>query len=98
MAVADLVDRVGPAPRGSQMSVPPALRPCLAICGSVIVFGLLIERAGFPAAVMLTVSIASFGSRQLTVRHALLALAVAAAMAIVFVGLLDQPFLLVPWN
>ena len=79
------------------MTAPPALRPSLAICGSVMTFALLVERAGFFAAVMLAVLIASLGSRELVPRQAvLLAVAVATAMAIVFIGLLDQPFALGP--
>ena len=80
------------------MNVPSAFRPCLAVCGSVIVFALLIERAGFPAAIVLTVLTASFGSRQLSLRESLLlAVLVAAGLSILFVGLLHQPFMLVPW-
>jgi putative tricarboxylic transport membrane protein len=80
------------------MSAPPALRPSLAICGSVIAFALLIERAGLPLAVLITVLIASAGTRQLSVRHAfVLALVVAAAMTVVFIAVLDQPFGLLPW-
>jgi hypothetical protein len=78
------------------MTAGSGLRPCLAIVGSVLAFALLIERAGFLAAVMLTVLLASLGSRELSVRQALiLAVAVAAVMAVLFVGLLDQPFKLV---
>ena len=73
-----------------------ALRPCLAIAGSVLAFALLIERAGFLPTVVATVLVASLGARTLTVRQALLlAIAVAVVMAILFVGLLDQPFTLV---
>jgi hypothetical protein len=61
-----------------------------------LAFALLIERAGFLAAVMVTVLLASLGSRELRVRQALiLAVAVAAVMAVLFVGVLDQPFKLV---
>jgi hypothetical protein len=60
-------------------------------------FALLVERAGFLAAVMLTVAVASLGSRELSARQAIvLAVAVATAMAMVFIGLLDQPFALGP--
>jgi hypothetical protein len=46
---------------------------------------------------MLTVLVASLGSRELGARQAVvLAVAVATAMAIVFIGLLDQPFALGP--
>ena len=75
----------------------PAIRPCLAICGSAMTFALLIERAGFPATVFLMMLIASVGSRDLSDRQALLlALVVAVTMTIVFIGLLDQPFTLFP--
>jgi hypothetical protein len=73
------------------------MRPSLAVCGSVVTFALLVERAGFLATVMLTVLVASLGSRELGARQAvLLAVAVATTMAIVFIGLLDQPFALGP--
>lgn len=73
------------------------MRPSLAVCGSVVTFALLVERAGFLATVMLTVLVASLGSRELGARQAvLLAVAVATAMAMVFIGLLDQPFALGP--
>jgi hypothetical protein len=73
-----------------------AVRPCLAIAASVVAFALLIERLGYPAAVAVTVLIASSGSRELTVRRALmLAVVVAVVMAVLFVGLLDQPLPLV---
>jgi hypothetical protein len=79
------------------MTAGSGLRPCLAIVGSVLAFALLIERAGFLAAVMLTVVIASFASRELSMGRALmLAVAVAAVMAVVFVGFLNQPFTLMP--
>lgn len=71
-------------------------RPCLAIAASVVAFALLIERVGYLAAVMSTVFVASLGSRELNVRQALmLAVVIAAAMAVLFVGLLDQPLHLV---
>jgi hypothetical protein len=74
----------------------PAIRPCVAIAASVLAFALLIERAGYVAAVMATVLIASFASRELSPRRALLlAVLVAMTMAGLFVGLLDQPFRLV---
>jgi hypothetical protein len=74
------------------MTTISAVRPCLAIAGSVLAFALLIESAGYLAAVMSTVLIASFGSRALNFYQALmLAAVVTAVMAILFVGLLDQP-------
>jgi hypothetical protein len=78
------------------MPTHPAFRPCLAITGSVLAFALLIERAGFLVAVMSAILVASLGSRELSVRQALtFAIAVAAVMAVLFVVLLDQPFILV---
>jgi hypothetical protein len=95
VALANSVDGLGPAATGS-MKAGHAVRPCLAIACSVFAFALLIERGGYLAAVMLTVLIASYGSRELTVRQALLlSLAVTAVMAVLFVGVLDQPFRLV---
>ena len=98
MALAHHVDGLGTAPgQGFSMSAPQAVRPALAICGSVLAFALLIDRLGFPATVMVTVVLASAGSRQMNARQSfLLAIVVAAAMTAVFVGLLDQPFLLAP--
>ncbi len=59
-------------------------------------FALLIERAGYLAAVMSAVFVAALGSRELSLRQALvLAVVIAAAMAVLFVGLLDQPLHLV---
>ena len=73
-----------------------ALRPCVAITGSVLGFALLIERAGFLPAVIATILVASLGAGALSLRQALLlAATVAAVMAMLFVGLLDQPFTLV---
>ena len=96
MALANLVDGLGPAAAVDTMRAGSAVRPCLAIAGSVLAFALLIERVGYLAAVMVTVLIASYGSRELNVRQALiLAVVVAAVMAVLFVGLLDQPLPLV---
>jgi hypothetical protein len=79
------------------MTADPALRPSLAIAGSVLAFALLIERAGFLVAVMSAVLVASLASRELSVRQALMfAVAVAVVMAVLFVVLLDQPFILAP--
>ena len=98
MAFADSVDGLGAASaRRTGMTMPPAVRPSLAICGGVMTFALLVERAGFLAAVTLTVLVASRGSRELSASQAVvLAVAVATAMTIVFIGLLDQPFALGP--
>lgn len=79
------------------MTASPALRPILAVGGSVLAFALTIERLGFPATVMITVLVASAGSRQMDGRQSLLfAVVVAAAMTAVFVWLLDQPLSVFP--
>ena len=96
MALADSVDRLGQAPDACSMTAPLALRPCLAITGSVIAFALLIERAGFLPAVIATVLMASLGAGTLTVRQALmLAASVATTLALLFIGFLNQAFTLV---
>jgi Tripartite tricarboxylate transporter TctB family len=96
VALANLVDGLGTAAPVDTMMAGSALRPCLGVAGSVVAFALLIERVGYLAAVMVTVLIASLGSRELTVRQALmLAVVVAAVMAVLFVGLLDQPLHLI---
>lgn len=78
------------------MTTRSALRPSLAVAASVLAFALLIERAGFLAGVMAAVLVASLATRELSVRQAVMfAMAVAAVMAVLFVGLLDQPFILV---
>ena len=59
MALANLVDGLGPAAPVDTMMAGSAVRPCLAIAGSVLAFALLIERVGYLAAVMLSVLIAS---------------------------------------
>src|SRR5687768_13338125 len=88
--------RPGAAGRVDAMTPSSAVRPCLAIAASVFAFALLIERAGYLAAVMSAVFLASLGSRELNVRQALmLAVVISAAMALLLVGLLDQPLRLV---
>ena len=92
MALANVVDGLGAATGARVMIGGSAVRPCVAIAGSVMAFALLIERAGYLAAVLVTVLVASFGSRELSVRRALiLGAVVAAVMALLFVGLLNQP-------
>ena len=96
MALADSVDRLGKAAGVGGVTQGSAMRPCLAIVGSVLAFASLIERAGFLPAVMATVVVASCGAGTLTLRQALLLAAiVATVMAFLFIGLLDQPFSLV---
>lgn len=96
MALASPVDGLGTAAGVGTMTAGSGRRPCLAIASSVLTFALLIESAGFLPAVMSTVLVASLGSRELSVRQALmLAVTLAAVMAVLFVGLLDQPFTLI---
>jgi putative tricarboxylic transport membrane protein len=73
-----------------------AVRPWLAIVGSVLSFALLIETAGLIPAVIVTVLVASRGSRAIAMREALFfGVCLAAAMSILFVLVLDQPFMLI---
>jgi hypothetical protein len=77
------------------MTAHRGLRPCLAVTGSVLMFALLIENAGLIPAVIVTVVIASLGSPQVRLRNALiLSVCLAAAMSLLFVRFLDQPFTL----
>jgi hypothetical protein len=70
-----------------------ALRPCFAIAGSVLAFALLIERAGLLPAVVAAVIIASLGEAQRQMRKTLiLSVCLAAAVWLVFVVFLGQPF------
>lgn len=74
------------------MMLPPALRSCLAVVGSVLTFALLIERAGLLPAVIATVVVVSFGEAQRQMRRTLiLSVCLAAAVWLLFVVLLDQP-------
>ena len=69
------------------------LRAWLAVVGSVVCFALLIETAGLIPAMIVTVLVASLGSRDTHVREALLfAVCLAVAMSVLFVIVLDQPF------
>jgi len=80
----------------TRSSPGPSLRPCIAVTGSVVVFALTVERLGFLAAVASNVLVATLASGELRVSQAvLLAAVVAAVMALLFVGLLDQPLPLV---
>ena len=95
MALDRSVDGVGATARAGNMTARSGLRPCLAVPGSVLTFALLIERR-FLAAVTLAVLVASFASRDLSQGRALmLAAIVAVVMAVLFVGVLNQPFTLI---
>jgi hypothetical protein len=73
-----------------------ALRSCAATSGSVLAFSILIESAGLIAAAAVATFVASTGSREFDLRDALiLSMGAAAAIAVVFVGLLNQPLSLV---
>jgi Tripartite tricarboxylate transporter TctB family len=90
-----VTDRAGPEAGVVRVNSSLAWRPLLAIGASVVSFALLIERAGFVPAVVATVLVASVGAGTLSTRQALvLAIVVAGVMALLFVGLLDQPFTL----
>ena len=72
------------------------MRGCLAVSASVLIFALLIERAGLLAAVGATVLIAALGTRASRPREMLIfAVCLAAVVALLFVGLLGQPITLI---
>ena len=75
------------------MKAPAGLRPCLAVTGSVGAFASLVEHGGFVPAVMAAVLVASLGSSAVRIREALfLSACLAAALSLLFVLLLGQPF------
>jgi hypothetical protein len=85
------VDGVGKA-AGEMISSASPLRACLAVIGSVVCFALLIETAGLMPAVIVTVLVASRGSRDTPAREAVLVgICLAVAMSVLFVVLLNQP-------
>ena len=68
------------------------LRAWLAVIGSVVCFALLIETAGLIPAVIVTVLVASRGSRDTSMRDAIVfGVCLAVAMSVLFVVLLNQP-------
>jgi hypothetical protein len=72
------------------------LRAWLAVIGSVVCFALLIETAGLVPAVIVTVLVASRGSRDTQAREAgLFAICLAVAISVLFVILLNQPLAIV---
>lgn len=85
------MDGVGKAAGEMIASVSP-LRAWLAVISSVLCFALLIETAGLIPAVIVTVLVASRGSRDTHLREALVfGVCLAVAMSALFVVLLDQP-------
>jgi len=74
-----------------------AIRPLIAICLAMVVFGLLIESAGLIAACIGCVVIAAFGGRDIRpLEIGVVAVTAAAVAAAVFVGLLRLNFALLP--
>lgn len=75
-----------------------ALTPLLLICGGTAAFGLIVPQLGlFLASVAITV-VVSFGSKGMPLRQiAVLSLALGAAAAGLFGGLLGLPMRLWPW-
>ena len=68
------------------------IRAGLAVIGSVVCFALLIETAGLIPAVIVTVLVASRGSRDTKAREAVLfGICLAVAISVLFVALLHQP-------
>lgn len=85
----DTVDKTSIGPIGP-------IRALLAVIGSVSSFALLIDTAGLIPAVIVTVLVASRGSRDTGVGEALLfAACIALVMSILFVIVLGQPFPLI---
>jgi hypothetical protein len=73
-----------------------ATRAWTAVVGSVLAFALLIETAGLFPAVIVTVLVASMGTPTITRREAVIcAVSLALGVAVLFVAILEQPFLLV---
>lgn len=68
------------------------LRAWLAVSGSVVCFALCIETVGLVPAVIVSVLVASRGSRETTTREAVpLAIGLGVAISVLFVVLLKQP-------
>jgi hypothetical protein len=78
------------------MKVSRGARACVAVSTSVAAFALLIESTGLLPAVVAAVMIAAQAAGAARLRDTLtLALCLAAAVALLFVGLLRQPFRLI---
>jgi hypothetical protein len=85
------VDGLGKA-AGEMIASAALLRAWLAVVGSVVCFSLLIETAGLIPAVIVTVVVASRGSRATPAREAVLfGICLAVAISVLFVVLLNQP-------
>jgi hypothetical protein len=71
-------------------------RAGLAVIGSVVCFALLIDTAGLIPAVIVTVVVASRGSRDTHLREAVLfGVCLALGMSVLFVVLLNQPLAII---
>jgi hypothetical protein len=89
------MDGVGKAAGRMIAGVSP-LRAWVAVVSSVVCFALLVETAGLIPAVVVSVLVASRGSRDTPVREAVVfAVCLAVAMAVLFVVLLNQPIAIV---
>jgi hypothetical protein len=72
------------------------LRGCAAITAGIVSFAVLIERAGLAPAVVATVMLSTLGFQERRFGAMLIfAIGLAAAMFVLFVGLLGQPIKLV---
>jgi hypothetical protein len=88
------MDGLGKA-TGQMIATAARLRAWLAVVGSVVCFALLVETAGLIPAVIVTVLVASRGSRDTGAREAVLfGLCLAVAISMLFVVLLNQPLAL----
>jgi hypothetical protein len=75
-----------------RLPVTVDLRPVPMVLGSVLVFALLVERAGLPIATIACIMISAFASREARWREALLlAIGLAAAATALFVYGLGMP-------
>ena len=82
--------------RAGAPSEKPPLRPLLFVSGSVVAFAVLIEATGLLPAVSASVTIAALGFRGTRWSQVLiLAVLLALAIALLFVGLLNQPMKLI---
>lgn len=85
------MDGLGQA-AGEMIAGAAPRRAWLAVVSSVVCFALLIETAGLIPAVIVTVVVASRGSRDTPAREAVLfGICLAAAVSVLFVVLLNQP-------
>jgi hypothetical protein len=78
---------------------PSLIRPQIFILLAIIVFGLLIERLGLAPAIVVVTVVAALASREMRWRETILvAIALAALCADLFIYLLGQPLTLWTWG